>query len=107
MTFLALVILILAVYRVTRFFLFDTLIESERTKLHEFLTKGERVNSWFFQKLYDFTSCSWCFGVWVALVLTSFYFWECPLDWTRELWIFFAAVAGGAGLLHAFEPNEE
>jgi hypothetical protein len=65
----------LAVYRVTRFCLYDSLIAPLRDRLFEGLSFGREyddgtvelfgrpgLRGWFFSLL----SCYWCFGVWVA-----------------------------------------
>lgn len=110
MTLLTLIILAFASFRITRLALFDTIFDNARTKFHTWLTSDERLlNSrwWFFyNKIYEVTSCSWCFGVYSSLFVFSLYFAAWPWELGRQGWIQFAAVAGIQGLLHAFEPGD-
>lgn len=117
MSFVTFLILSLASYRITRFFLFDTMFEGTRLRLHAALISGTTKDSdpgrWasfkrlLANKLFDLTSCSWCLSVWVSLGVLSVYLWECPLDWERHTWVLLAGLSGASGLIHALEPAED
>ena len=102
----ALVLLALAAFRVTRFIIFDSLIDEPRDKFHIWLvTKKEgdfrkpRTSIWM-SKIHDLFSCTWCVGVWVSVLLYWVY--------AREFdFINIAAVAGLQGLIHLLEPDDE
>ena len=98
-TLLILVVLGLAAFRITRFFVIDSLISRPRDKFHNFLA-GKGLNYF-----YELTSCTWCFGAWVSFFVYWIYRWVNPIYWGRLGWLEFAAVAGLQGLLHAFEPD--
>lgn len=104
--FLPLAILSLASYRLTRFFLFDTLIEGARIRWYNALLGGTRL-SFLRQKAVELTSCSWCLGIWVSLAVLSLYLKNYPWDFTVNNWISLFAVAGVQGYLHALEPGDE
>lgn len=98
------IVLAFSTYRVTRFILFDSLIEEPRTAFHNWLANKDNLLA---NKLWDLTTCSWCAGAWVALTIYSLYIWSNPTDFNQDDWINVLAVAGGAGLLHAYEPDPE
>jgi uncharacterized protein DUF1360 len=102
--FFAVIILGIASYRITRFFVIDTLLEPWRSKSHHWL---EQRRGLFWSKLYDLTSCTWCIGYWVSLVVYLIYKGDFFDDWTRNDWLRSIAVAGVQGMLHAVEPEEE
>lgn len=109
MTLLTLIILAFASFRITRLALFDTIFDNPRTNFHTWLTSDEKMAGkyWFFwSKLYELTSCSWCLGTWISLAVFSVYFAAWPWEFGRQGFIQFAAVAGIQGLLHAFEPGD-
>lgn len=104
-----LLVLGFASYRLTRFFVIDTFFEGFRHKFYAFLTnradkKGKLQLLWL--KIYELTSCTWCFGFWVSVALYTVYAWNQP-DFTKFDVINVFAVAGVQGLLHAFEPDNE
>lgn len=101
-----LAILGFAAFRITRFLVIDTLIDGLRAKFHTFLANRRGKLQFLAQKALELTSCTWCAGFWVSLLLYSLYVWHNPLDFTRFDWINTAAVAGVQGLLHAYEPEE-
>lgn len=101
---LVLIVLSLATYRVTRFLLFDSFLEEPRSAFHRKIVEKQ---GYFWEKLWELTTCSWCLGFWVALLTYSLYIWSNPTDFNQHDWIAVFAVAGGAGLLHAFEPDPE
>lgn len=106
MTLLTLIILAFASFRLTRLFLFDTILDAARLKFHIWLTSDQRTFKFLWNKIYEVTSCSWCFGTWASLLVFSVYFAAWPWEFGRQGWIQFAAVAGIQGLLHAFEPGD-
>ncbi len=71
----AIVVLSLVTYRVTRFFLSDSLLEEPRIRLHSWLTapRGHfRSEPGVMRmKLYELTVCPFCFSVWVAAGATA------------------------------------
>lgn len=116
-TFLAVlltfVVISVASYRVTRFLLFDSLVEGFRQKYYIFLGNnsmdytGRKFKRFLAHKLLELSSCSWCLGVWVSAGLYWLWTWTSPLYWTRHEFILVAAIAGFQGLLHAFEPSDD
>lgn len=101
---LVLLVLGIAAYRITRFLVIDTLFEGSRNKFHTWLANKQGM---IYDKILDLTSCTWCLGFWVSLVLYSFYLWECPIDFNRLEWISTFAIAGVQGMLHALEPGDD
>jgi len=83
-------LMILASYRITRFFIYDSLIEAQRTW---FLKKlwGE-TPSFTRAKIHELLTCSKCLSVWVSLgvVFTVNAWVTVPLPWLQWL-----AVSGG------------
>lgn len=104
---LILAVLGFASYRLTRFFVIDTLIDGLRRKFHVFLVNRTGKLRFFWIKLFELTSCTWCLGFWVSLSLYSLYVWQSPLEFNQVGWINVFAVAGVQGLLHSFEPDSE
>jgi hypothetical protein len=103
-----LIILSLAAFRLTRFFVIDTLSEGVRLKVHNFFINRSQKNgklSWLWEKLYELTSCTWCAGFWVTLGLFTAYVWNEPWDFSRYDWISVFAIAGIQGFIHAIEPE--
>lgn len=107
--FFTLLILGFVAFRVTRFFLIDSLLEEPRMLLHQKLLEGneEGVQSYLKLKAFELTSCTWCLGFWVSLLTYGIYVWHNPLNWTHVDWLYAVAVAGIQGLLHAYEPSED
>lgn len=104
--FLPLVVLALAAYRITRFLIIDSLTQGLRTKFHVWLTSRNKLQS-VFEKLFELTSCTWCFGWWVSLALYSLFLWSAPWSFGRMDWISVFAIAGIQGMIHALEPGDE
>lgn len=103
---LPLVVLSIAAYRLTRLFLFDTIIEISRNRFYTLVANRKwlpRIR----EKILDLTSCSWCLGFWVSLALFSLYTRTTPWELGVNGWISTFAVAGVQGLLHAFEPGDD
>lgn len=101
-TLILVIILGLAAYRVTRFLLFDTLIEGVRNSFYTFLANRRRP-AILWSKLLELTTCTWCAGVWVT---TGLYLLWINYDWSHAP-ILIAAIAAIQGLTHAFEPGDD
>lgn len=104
-----LIILALASYRLTRFFIFDTLIAGTRNKFHSFLVnkaqkEGKLHLLW--EKLYDLTSCTFCLGWWISLALYTTYTLQYPWDFGRLGWINVFAIAAIQSFVHVLEPED-
>lgn len=105
-----LVVLALASYRITRFLVIDTLIAGIRNKFHGVLINKAQKQSKLrpvWEKMYDLSSCTWCFGFWVSFILYWLFVWNSPADWNQLDVINVFAIAGIQGILHAFEPGDE
>lgn len=103
---LTFIILALASYRITRFFLFDSLIAHSRQSYYVRLANasatGNRLKKLLAHKLLELSSCSWCLGVWV----TGGVYWlytTYGLTW----YLIVAALAGAQGMVHAVEPSDD
>ena len=105
------IILAFASYRITRFFLFDSLIGGSREKFYVRVTnasaKGKKFKKLLAHKLLELTSCSWCLGIWVTASIYWLYTWTSPLYWGRVGYITVAALAGVQGMIHALEPGDD
>jgi hypothetical protein len=63
-TYIVLVFVLSAVtYRVGRFIVLDTMIDTPREKLMVWLEEHPR---WLWAKLYELIGCPWCVTIWVA-----------------------------------------
>lgn len=105
-----LIVLALASFRITRVFVFDTIISGTRNKFHSFLVNRAQKEGrlrLLWEKLYDLTSCTWCLGFWVSFVLYWLYVWNSPADWDQSDVINVFAIAGIQGFMHALEPGDE
>lgn len=95
MTFIPLVFFALATWRVTRFWLKDSLIEGIRMGLEGWLAK--RVTKLRYRKALELITCPWCISVWVSAGFTALWRWQegsgVGWFWTGVLWL---ATAGGA-----------
>lgn len=81
-------------WRVTRFWIKDSLPEESRMKLEGWLSK--RVAKLRYRKALELITCPWCISVWVAAGLTGLWRWqEGTTGWflTGVLWL---SVSGGA-----------
>ncbi|HEX8993975.1 MAG TPA: DUF1360 domain-containing protein [Candidatus Paceibacterota bacterium] len=103
-TFFDLVLIVLAVFRLTRLFVYDMITRFVREWFvrKEIVTteKGEMVELTQYAKgplrtISDLLSCPWCTGVWFALPVTYAYF---MYDWAWYV-ILVLAVAGVATLV--------
>lgn len=108
---LTFIILAFASYRITRFFLFDSLIAHSRQKYYVRLAnasaQGNSFKKFLAHKLLELSSCSWCLGVWVTAAVYWLYTWTSPEFWGRKGYILVAGIAGVQGLLHAYEPGDD
>ena len=95
-----------ASFRITRFFVIDTMFEGFRNKIHVFLVNRHGKDEFLARKFFELTSCTWCLGFWVSLLLYSIFVWHNPTAFSRMDWINVFAVAGGQGMLHAIEPSD-
>lgn len=66
-------ILVFASFRLTRLFVYDDITNF----LRDFLATS---NTWLWKSLSELINCPWCTSVWVALILTFFYYIS-PLTW--------------------------
>lgn len=71
---IALVFMSLATWRVTRFWLKDSLIENARMNLEGWLSKN--VTKRRHRKLLELITCPWCISVWVSAGLTALWRWQ-------------------------------
>lgn len=108
---LTFLILSLASYRITRFFLFDSLISHSRqayyVRLSNASLNGNKVKQFLAHKLLELSSCSWCLGIWTTAAIYWLYSWTSPEYWGRVGFITVAAIAGLQGMIHALEPGDE
>jgi hypothetical protein len=111
--FLTFLVLAFASYRITRFFLFDSLIAHTRQKYYVWLGNvsmdytGFAFKRFLAHKLLELSSCSWCLGVWVTAGVYWLWTWTSPQFWGRKGYILVAAITGVQGLLHAYEPSDD
>jgi hypothetical protein len=111
---LTFVILVFAAYRITRFFILDTLIGadldsgsrwSQRLDRFAYTDQGED-RSWWRGRVGDLLSCYYCLGFWVAFSTYCLWYrlWWWDINWTQgiEVW----AVAGGAVALMRFAERD-
>lgn len=74
-TFLAIVILSLAVFRVTRLLIEDTILEPLREKT---IFKMHPTDS----KIRELFTCPWCVGFWLSMMAVGmFYLWPAVILW--------------------------
>lgn len=102
------VILAFSSYRITRIFVIDTIFEGFRGKFHTFLlnlAQKQGKLKFFWAKLLDLTSCTFCVGLWISLILYSVFVLQNPLDFGRVDWINVFAIAGVQSLLHTWEQE--
>ncbi|MCD5324658.1 MULTISPECIES: DUF1360 domain-containing protein [Pontibacillus] len=108
LTWIELIILVLASFRITRLLVYDTITEWLRRPFHKEIEQvnGEGETEIFIEAkgrglqkfIGELLSCHWCTGVWVsALVYGTFLY----LPVLIPLWIVFA-ISGGAAILFKF-----
>lgn len=104
-----LLVLALASYRITRFVVFDTLIEGTRERLFLWLINHQKgkTTHFLYGKILDLLSCTFCAGFWVTLLLTSLYFGHLPWEFSKLEWISTAGVTGLQALLHTWEYEDD
>ena len=101
----ALIILSAVTYRITRFAILDSLIETTRHRFFEWLNDPEKVSS-FRLKVLDLLTCPYCLSVWVAAGVTA-YWWaitDLPWSWWPIGWL---ATAGGSLCYYAAVDSED
>jgi len=81
-------LLILATFRLTHLFVYDSVMDFLRDYFEKF-SKGPGAT------IFHLLSCPWCTGIWIAL-LVSFIYFLTPLAWFA---IFIIALAGAAIIL--------
>jgi hypothetical protein len=103
------VVLVLASYRITRFFVVDSLMGfgpdsgsqmSVRVDRFAYLPDGSD-RSWLRGKVGDLLTCTWCFGAHVSWVVLCLWTRVWPWDLGVEGWVTALAVAGGQGFLNS------
>jgi hypothetical protein len=99
---LTVIALSLAVYRITRFVIDDTLIEEPRDWLRKKLVEGKSTT--VRTKILDLMECPYCVSVWVAAgaVLLASWTWTVP----EPFWSWLA-VCGGAMIVWRIVEVEE
>lgn len=106
------IVLAFVVYRITRFFTLDSLIEDTRDRLVLWLeqrrtaTKRDRV-ALVFRKLYDLATCAFCISVWVAAGALAAWCWATG-DWYGNTWpfIWLGLAAAGMAVFRFIDPPE-
>jgi len=104
-----LIVLAFASYRITRFFVLDDLSEGARGKLHLFLVKREQKEGrlkFFWTKMYQLTSCTFCAGFWVTAALYAIYAWNQSYSVGAHTINLFA-ITGLQALLHSWEGSDD
>lgn len=104
--FLALIVLGFCSYRITRFIVIDTLIQTPRQRFHVWLANRQKAKA-FFGSILELTSCAFCMGFWVSVAVFAIYKGNLFVDWTRFDWLSAIAVAGEQALIQAIEPDRE
>ena len=79
-----LVILTLAIFRVTRLFVYDEITNF----LRDFFAKWK---NWLSKSLSELINCPWCTWIWVSLILTFMYYIS-PIFWTFLLILAMASI---------------
>lgn len=105
-TLILVAVLGVASYRITRFFLFDSIVENLRQHWYMFLVNRKHFK-WLTVKLLDLTSCSWCLGAHISWIVLSLWTSTWPWQLGVKGWIVAAAIAGVQGPAHAWEPNDD
>lgn len=109
--FLALAVLALAAYRITRIIVLDEVLGAYPDEEHPRGTGLRKLADLFFYDaqgeergpvrgwLSRLVTCSWCAGVWVSVALTCLWFLAWPWQLGVQGWLFAAAVCGGQGFI--------
>jgi len=104
-----LIVLAFASYRITRFFVLDDLSEGTRERTHVFLLNREQKGGklkFFWTKLYQLSSCTFCAGFWVTAALYAIYAWNQSYSVGAHIINIFA-VTGLQALLHSWEGSDD
>lgn len=106
-----LALLPLATYRVARFWLLDSMLETSRDRLFLWLNQrsiaaeGWRSTLWF--KLHDGASCAFCIVVWISAAALTYW---CAFtgEWLGYAWpITWLAISGAAMAVYRYiDPPE-
>lgn len=97
MILVVVVVLALATWRVTHFFLEDSLIDISRAKWLAWLS--QRATKMRYRKALELSTCPWCLSIWIAAAATAAWRFGTSdgagtaVVWTIVTWL---AVAGGA-----------
>ena len=91
-TFKESVVIILAIYRLTRIVVFEQIFRFLRNSLKR------RKDLYLIGTIHDIVTCPWCSGVWVSLIILVFYY----LVPYGDLMTYVLALAGVASLLILF-----
>ncbi len=95
-----------ASYRITRFFLFDSIIDGLRQRWYVWLVNRKHLKA-LAAKVLDLTSCTWCFGTHISWIVFAGWTRLYPWQFGVKGWIIVAAIAGVQGYIHTIEPGDE
>lgn len=104
-------LLALAAYRATRFFVDDSLIGgnyASGSEIGETLHRWARDRDgndkkWGRGRIADLASCTYCAGWWITLTVTCLWLYAWPWQLGREGWLTAAALAGAQALFNALD----
>lgn len=93
------------VYRVTRFFLKDSMIEKQRLWFYGWLIGDMTKQSAWRDKIYELFDCPYCFSIWVSAgaVTVATRFVSVPLP----LYVWLAGSTGALIVWHVLETDDE
>jgi len=112
------IVLALATYRITRFFVHDSLIGANLDSGSRFsqwldsfcfhsLKDGLRLNgtdrSWTRGKVHDLLTCPYCLGWWIALAVTCLGLSHAPWSLGVQGWLTVWAVAAAAAIVYQID----
>jgi hypothetical protein len=106
---LTFVILALASYRATRFFVKDSLFGFGADSASRLSVKIDRFGyddegadrSWLRGKIADLLTCTFCLGAWISLAIVCAYLRATPIELGVDGWAIAWAVAGAQGFLNS------
>lgn len=106
---MVLIVLALAAYRITRFFVSDSLIgfgpdsgSRMSMRVDRFAYDSEGIDrSWLRGKVGDLLTCSYCLGFWVSLAVVCAWTRVVPWDLGVQGVVYVFAVAGAQGYLNS------
>lgn len=104
-----LLLMTLAVFRITRFLVWDSLMGSH---LESGTKWSQRIDRWAFEangqdknrviaKVVTGATCGWCLSVWVTGAVLMLVTWQPFWRWDQGTWLVGFAVAGSGALLGA------